>query len=187
MCGLCLLLALGGGHTHNSCLGHGHDVLGGTKTQSMRTSSGVWRPLEGPLSMADRLALGHRGESEVHVEAREGRISTNHCGTRLVDLGQGCEIEVKIPTDLESDTWSPGPGVPIRERWGWKPLLRTLTSGGIWVLPGALQGLGLEDAFGVGSKLGRSWHLPHSVGGTPYVRLPMLVFVRARPSCRATH
>ena len=33
LCGLCLLLALGGGHTHNSCLGHGHDVLGGTKTQ----------------------------------------------------------------------------------------------------------------------------------------------------------
>ena len=88
---------------------HGHDVLGGTKTQSMRTRSGVWRPLEGPLSMADRLALGHRGESEVHVEAREGRISTNHCGTRLVDLGQGCEIEVKISTDPESDTWSPGP------------------------------------------------------------------------------
>ena len=27
LCGLCLLLALGGGNTH-SCSGHGHDVLG---------------------------------------------------------------------------------------------------------------------------------------------------------------
>ena len=40
--GLCLLLALGGGNTHNSCLGHGHDVLGRAKTQSMRALSGVW-------------------------------------------------------------------------------------------------------------------------------------------------
>ena len=82
----------------------------------------------------------------MRVEAWEGRISTNRCGTRLVELGQGCEVEVKIPTDPERDTKSPGPGVPIRERWGWKPPLRTLTSG-IWVLPGALQGLGLEDAL----------------------------------------
>ena len=36
----------------------------------------------------DKLALGHRGESEVHVEAREGRTNTNQCGTRLVELGQ---------------------------------------------------------------------------------------------------
>ena len=169
LCGLCLLLALGGGHTHDSCLGHGHDVLGGTKTQSMRTWSGVWRPLEGPLSMADRLALGHRGESEVHVEAREGCISTNCCGTRLVDLGKGCEIEVKIPTDPESDTWAPGPGVTIRERWGWKPLLRTLTSG-IWVLPGALQGLGFEEALAsAASWVGRgtyrtAWAVPPMSG-----------------------
>ena len=65
LCGSCLLVALGTGDTHNSCLEHGHDVLGGTKTQSTRTRSGVWRPLEGPLSVADKLALGHRGESEV--------------------------------------------------------------------------------------------------------------------------
>ena len=105
----------------------------------------------------------------MHVDAREGRISTNHCGTMLVDLGQGCEIEVKIPTDLESDTWAPGPGVTIRERWGWKPLLRTLTSG-IWVLPGALQGLGLEEALAsAASWVGRgtyrtAWAVPPMSG-----------------------
>ena len=49
---------------------------------------------------------------------------------------------MKIPTDPERDSRSPGPGILFRERWGWKPLLRTLTSG-IWVLLGALVSEGL--------------------------------------------
>ena len=185
MCGECLSRALGDGPL-NSCIGHGHDVLGGTKTQSTCTRSGVWRPLEGPLSVVDKLALGHRGESEVHVEAREGRTNTYRCGTRLVELGQGREVEVKIPTDPERDQRSPGPGVSLRERWGWKPLLRTLTSG-IWVLPGALEGVGLGDALASAAGwVGRGTYRT-SWAGTSIVRLPMLVFVRARPSYRATN
>ena len=58
-----------------------------------------------------------------------------------MELGQGCEIEVKIPTDPERDLRLPGPGTWLRERWGWKPLLHTLTSG-IWVLPGAFVSRG---------------------------------------------
>ena len=112
----------------------------------------------------------------MHLEAWEGRISTNP------ELGQGCEVEVKIPTDPERDTvvaWKRGPDqgkVGMETRY-----IVTLTSG-IWVLPGALQGLGLEDASASAASLvGRgtyrtAWAVP------PHVRLPMLVFVRARPS-----
>ena len=109
----------------------------------LRTSSlsGVGRPLDGLLPVGGELALDPRGASEeLHVEAREGRRShsTTRCGTRLVDLGQGREVEVTIPSDPERDFRPPGPGISLRERWGWKPLLRTLTSG-IWVLSGALE------------------------------------------------
>ena len=75
--------------------------------------------------------------------SRRGRVAL---AQTAVGRGQGCEVEVKIPTDPERDTGSLGPGVPIRERWRWKLPLGTVTSG-IWVLPGALQGLGLEDAL----------------------------------------
>ena len=40
---------------------------------------------------------------------------------------------------------------------------------------------------GGGRFMGKPQHLPHSLGGMPQVRLPMLVFVRARPSYRAAH
>ena len=160
---------------------------GRTKPQSTRTRSGVRRPLEGTLPVGEELASDHRGASdEVHVEAREGRTCTTRCGTRLVVLGQGCEVEVKIPSDPERDPRSPGPGIPLRERWGWKPLLRTLTSG-IWVLPGALQKRWVWGAVGGGCFMGEPQHLPHSLGGMSLVRLPMLVFVMARPSYRAAH
>ena len=187
ICGECLSRAFGYG-PWNSCVGHGkgqgaghvQEAAGGTKLQSTRTRSGVWRPLDGTLSVGDELTLIHRGASEetgvgrpleglvsvgeeltsdfrgaseeVHVEAREGDTSTTRCGTRLVELGQGCEVEVKIPSDPERDPRSPGPGIRLRERWRWKPLLRTLTSG-IWVLPGAL----VSEGFGRLLEAACSW------------------------------
>ena len=91
---------------------------GGTKPRSTRTRDRVIRPLEGPSPVVDKLASDHRGESEeVHVEAREGRTSTTRCGTKLVELRQGCEVLVKIPSDPERDLMSPGPGSSLRERW----------------------------------------------------------------------
>ena len=206
----------------NSCVGHGegegaehvHAVAEGTKSQSTSTRSGVWRPLDGTLSVGEELTSDHRGASKkagvwrpleglmpvegelasdfrgasvaVHVEAREGRMSTTQCGTRLVDLGQGCEVEVKIPTGPESDPRLPGPGISLRERWGWKPLLRTLTSG-IWVLSGALRSVGLEGVL----EAAASWECRSTYRTAwavcPQVRLPMLVLVWARPSYRATY
>ena len=158
------------GHGEGRGAEHVREAAGETKPLSTSTLSGVWRPLEGTLPVGGELASIHRGASEergvrrqleglmpvekeltsdlrrvsreVHVETREGRTCTTRCGTRLVDLGQGCEVEVKIPTGPERDSRLPGPGIPLRERWGWKPLLRTLTSG-IWVLPGALRSVGL--------------------------------------------
>ena len=54
------------------------------------------------MPVGDELASDFRGASvEMHVEAREGRTSTPRCGTRLVELGQGCEVEVNIPTGPE--------------------------------------------------------------------------------------
>ena len=80
---------------------------------------------------------------------------------------------------------TPRPGVPLRETWGWKPLLHTPSSG-VWVLSGALQSIGFFGSFGCGCLLGWSQHLPHSLGRyVPWSRLPMLVFLRARPSYRA--
>ena len=150
----------------NSCHSHEAEFREGKKLLSTRTRSGVWRPLEGPFPVVDKLALGHRRESEeVHVETREGRTSTTRCGTRLVELGQGCEVVVKIPSDPERDFMPHGPGSSLRERWGWKPLLRTLTSG-IWVLRGALQSVGFLDALAsAGGWAGRStyrtaWAVP---------------------------
>ena len=63
----------------------------------------------------------------MHVETREGDTRTTLCETRLVELGQGCEVEMKIPTDPERDLRLPGSGIWLRERWGWKPLLHTIT------------------------------------------------------------
>ena len=161
------------GHGEGQGAEHVHEVAGETKPQSTSTRTGVWRPNDGALSVGDELTSNHRGASEdagvwrpleglmpvgeelasdlreasedVHVETREGSTCTSWYGTRLVRLGQGCEVEVKIPTGLERcNSRRPGPGVPLREQWGWKPLLRTLTSG-IWVLRGAFRSVGLEE------------------------------------------
>ena len=135
ICGECLSRALGDG-SWNSCMGHGdgqgaehvHEVAGETKPKSAR--SGVWRPLEGLIPVGDELAPDPRGApEEVHDETREGCTCTTRCGTRLV------EVEVKI---LCVPEWalmvgvvlSPGPGAPLREMWGWKPLLHTHSSVG---------------------------------------------------------
>ena len=80
---------------------------------------------------------------------RDGRNGATKYGTRLVVLGKGCEVVVKIPCVPEKALMvgvfvSPRPGVPLRETWGWKPLLHTPSSG-VWVLPGALQSLGFLD------------------------------------------
>ena len=159
------------GHGEGQGAEHVHGVVGETKPMSTSARSWVWRSLHGLLPVVDELASDHRGTSEetvvrrplegmmpvggelasdprgasdeVHVETREGRTSTNRYGTRLVELGQGCEVEVKIPSDPEREPRSPGPGISLRERWGWKPLLRTLTSG-IWVLLGVLRCSGFE-------------------------------------------
>ena len=53
---------------------------------------------------------------------------------------------MKIPSDTERDLRLPGPGAWLRDRWGWKPLLHTLTSG-IWVLPGALVSRGFGEVL----------------------------------------
>ena len=137
---------------------------GETKSKRTRTGSGVWRPLEGLMPVGDELATDSRRVSEkVHVEMRDGRTCATQYGTRLVDLGKGCEVEVKIPCVPERALMvgvfvSPRPGVPLRETWGWKPLLHT-PSRGVWVLPGALQRegfLGLLEA--AGPWVGRSTH-----------------------------
>ena len=121
------------------------------------TWSGVWRPLESLMPVGDELASDPREASEeVHVETREGSTCTTRCGTRLVELGKGCDVEVKIPCVPEWAVMSPGPGAPLRETWGWKPLLHTPSSE-MWVLPGALESIGflrlLETA---GSWVSRS-------------------------------
>ena len=197
------------------CTARGRGVCrdGRTKPQSLRTRSGVRRSLEGALPVGDEPASILRGASEeaevrrpleglvsvgdelasdlreasveVHVETREGRTD-NRCGTRWVELGQGCGVEVKIPTDPERDLRLPGPGIPIREQWGWKPLLRTSYFGNLgssWCSSGSGSGWGT----GSGCCLGAPRHLPHSMGGRPLDRLPMLVLVWARPSYRATY
>ena len=144
------------------------------------------------MPVGDELATDFRRVSgKVHVETRDGRSSATRYGTRLVEFGEGCEVVVKIPCVPEKALMvgvfvTPRPGVPLRETWGWKPLLHTPSSG-VWVLSGALQSIGFLDFFGCGCLLGWSQHLPHSLGGMSLVRLPMLVFLRARPSYRATH
>ena len=42
LCGSCLLEGRVEGDIHNSCLEHGHEVVGETKPKSTRTLSGVW-------------------------------------------------------------------------------------------------------------------------------------------------
>ena len=105
ICGECLSRALGDG-PWNSCVEHGegqgaghvHGAAGETKPKSTSTRSGVWRPLEGLMPVSEELASDPRGASEeLHVETREGRTCTTLCGTRLVELGKGCGVEVRIP------------------------------------------------------------------------------------------
>ena len=42
-------------------------------------------------------------------------------------------------------------GVLLREKWSWKPLLHT-SSSGIWVLPGAVLSLGFLDLLGAAAS-----------------------------------
>ena len=118
---------------------------------------GVWQPL-----VRDELVTDPRRVSEkVHVEIRDGRSGATQYGTRLVALGKGCEVVVKIPCVPEKALMvgvfvSPRPGVPLSETCFWKPLLHTPSSG-VWVLRGALQSLGFLDLLeAAGSRVSRS-------------------------------
>ena len=72
---------------------------GETKPRSTRARKTVRRSLDGTSPVGDEQVTDHRGASEeLQVEAREGRASTTRSGTRLVELGQGCEVEVNIPS-----------------------------------------------------------------------------------------
>ena len=164
-CSCCGLDLVGGnGNTCGECLLLAHGTIHGIRVwdtvkgkvqcmcmkwlrkQSQRVrvlGVGVWQPLEGSIPVGDELVKDPRRVSEkVHVEIRDGRSGATQYGTRLVELGKGCEVVVKIPCVPEKALMvvmfvSPRPGVPLRETWGWKPLLHTPSSG-VWVLPGAL-------------------------------------------------
>ena len=154
----------------NSCVEHSdgqvarrvHHWVGETKSKRTRTGSRVWQPLEGLMPVGDELATDPRRVSgKVHVETRDGRRSATRYGTRLVEFGEGCEVVVKIPCVPEKALMvgvfvTPRPGVPLRETWGWKPLLHTPSSG-VWVLSGALQSVGFLDLLGAAASwVGRS-------------------------------
>ena len=102
-----------------------------------------------------------RGLATTRRFVRDGRSCATQYGTSLVELGKGCEVEVRIPCVPEKALTvgvfvSPRPGVPLRETCGWKPLLHTPSSG-VWVLPGALQSVGFLGLLDVaGSWVSRS-------------------------------
>ena len=129
----------------------------GKQSLSVRVPGlGFWRPLEGLMPVGDELATDPRRVSgKVHVEMRDGRSCATKYGTRLVELGKGCEVVVKIPEKalMVGVFVSPRPGVPLKETWSWKPLLHTPSSG-VWILPGALQSLGFFGFVGCGCLLG---------------------------------
>ena len=86
------------GHGEGQGAEHVHEVAGETKPKSTSTASGVWQPLEGSMPVRDELVTDPRRVSEkVHVEERDGRSGATQYGTRLVELGKGREVEVKIP------------------------------------------------------------------------------------------
>ena len=168
-CGRCML-GTHGCDMFNSCVEHGdgqvarrvHQGVGETKSKRTRTGSRVWQSLEGLMPVGDELATDPRRVSgKVHVETRDGRSSATRYGTRLVEFGEGCEVVVKIPCVPEKALMvgvfvTPRPGVPLRETWGWKPLLHT-PSCGVWVLSGALQSIGFLDLLGAAASwVGRS-------------------------------
>ena len=51
----------------------------------------------------------------MHVETREGRTRTTRSGTRLVEFGKGCEVDVEIPSVAEWALMSPGLGATLKE------------------------------------------------------------------------
>ena len=168
-CGWCMS-GTHGCDMFNSCVVHGegqvakrvHQGVGETKSKRTCTRSGVRQPLEGLMPVGDELATDPRRVSgKVHVEVRDGRSCATKYGTRLVESGKGCEVMVKIPCVPEKALMvgvfvSPRQGVPLREIWGWKPLLHTPSSG-VWVLPGALQSFGFLDLLDAAvSWVGRS-------------------------------
>ena len=168
-CGRCML-GTHGCDMFNSCVEHGdgqvarrvHQGVGETKSKRTRTGSRVSQSLEGLMPVGDELATDPRRVSgKVHVETRDGRSSATRYGTRLVEFGEGCEVVVKIPCVPEKALMvgvfvTPRPGVPLRETWGWKPLLHTPSSA-VWVLSGALQSLGFLDLLdAAASWVGRS-------------------------------
>ena len=104
----------------------------------------------------------------MHVEARVGSHLYD-CPVWNKVGGDGARVRSRGENPLmgpESDPRPPGPGISLRVRWGWKPLLRTLTSG-IWVLSGALRRGNLGGTVGSDGFMGASRHLPHSLGGMP--------------------
>ena len=86
------------GHGEGQGAEHVHEMAGETKPKCTSSGFGVWQPLEGSLSVGDEPIKDPRRVSEkVHVEIRDGRSSATRYGTRLVELGKGCELAVKIP------------------------------------------------------------------------------------------
>ena len=117
----------GNGNTCGECLllAHGNDPWNSCVGHGEGQGAGHSIPV------GDELVKDPRRVSEkVHVEIRDGRSSATQYGTRLVESRLG---------------------VPLRETWGWKPLLHTPSSGA-WVLPGALQSLGFLDLLGVAAS-----------------------------------
>ena len=112
---------------------------GETKLLSMSTRSGVRRPLNSPSPVGDELVLDHPGRQKTCMLGR-GRVALAQpgVGQGWMNWRKGCEVEVKIPLVPELALMSPRPGVALKQTCGWKPLLRT-SSSGIWVLPGALR------------------------------------------------
>ena len=108
---------VGVGRPLNGTLSVGEELASDPRGAS--EEAGVWRPLDGLTPVGDELVSDLRGASwTVHVETREGRMNTNRCGTRLLELGQGCEVEVKIPTDPERNSRLSGPGISLSGKGG---------------------------------------------------------------------
>ena len=103
ICGECLSRALGDG-PWNSCVGHDegpgaehvHEVVGGTKPQSTRSRSEVWRPLKVLMTVDDELAPDPRGASEeVHVETRRVALAQPGVGQGWWNWGRDVKSRSK--------------------------------------------------------------------------------------------
>ena len=103
-----------------------------------------------------------------------------------VEIILGRAVTVSYFSSLFNAAVPPGPGSDVRNMLGWSLVEKTVRSGASW-FRGALKGKNVFFFHCCSGRLGQERIVPHTVVGPLAFFVFLLIFVWARPSCRAAY